>query len=121
MKTLVQQITTEDASVWRTFIDTYARLATSDPEEFWFHIYLLQLWLKEAFTLKQGLTNHLHLAPLQPELKQFNKTYPQADLHQMNLILEELLESLAKKLYLPLTLTTVLIDLQALLVPTSSK
>lgn len=121
IKTLVQQITTEDASVWRTFIDTYARLATSDPEEFWFHIYLLQLWLKEAFALKQGLTNHLHLAPLQPELEQFNKTYPQADLHQMNLILEELLESLAKKLYLPLTLTTVLIDLQALLVPTSSK
>jgi DNA polymerase-3 subunit delta' len=121
IKTLVQQVTTEDASVWRTFIDYYARLATSDPEEFRFHIYLLQLWLKEAFALKKGLVAQLHLSTLQQDLEQFNKTFPQADLHRMNLILEELLESLAKKLYLPLTLTTVLIDLQSHLVATSSK
>jgi len=121
IKTLVQQVTTEDASVWRTFIDYYTRLAASDPEEFRFHIYLLQLWLKEAFALKKERVNHLHLSALQPELEQFNETFPQADLHRMNLVLEALLESLAKKLYLPLTLTTVLIDLQAHLGATSSK
>jgi len=121
IKTLVKQVTTEDASVWRTFIDYYARLATSDPEEFRFHIYLLQLWLKEAFALKKGLVKQIRLVALQPELERFNKTFPQADLHRMNLVLEELLESLAKKLYLPLTLTTILIDLQGHLAAASSK
>ncbi len=100
---------------WRDFINNNAMLASRKPEDFKFKIYLLQLWFHQAYRMKtDGKTNHL-LPGITESLKKFNDTYPHADLGEINKVLEETTESLARNLYAPLTLTNLLITVQELL------
>jgi hypothetical protein len=48
-------------------------------------------------------------------LQKFNEAYPQADLAGINKLLEKTTESLIQNLYIPLTLTNLLISTQELL------
>lgn len=111
-QSLVKQVVRESGDGWRSFIDTQALLATRKPEEFIFHIYLLQLWFHSANRVRSGAPYNLPFPALETMLIDFNGAYPKANLAGIIVLLEKTIESLARNLYTPLTLTNFLLSVQ---------
>ncbi len=101
-----------DGFQWREFVSGLSRLATSNPDEYIFNLYLLQLWFKSAYRLRIGLADELHLEGLLNDLRTFNEGYPNADLNRIGEQLEDAITALAQNRYLPLTLINLLIGIQ---------
>jgi len=100
---------------WREFINNNAMLAARKPEDFKFRVYLLQLWFHQAFTLRTGEVSNEVFPEIKASLQKFNDTYPVANLAGINKSLEDIIESLTRNLYTPLTLINLLISVQELL------
>ena len=90
-------------------------LAYRNPKEFKFKFYLLQTWFHQAYRSRVGIYKTDNLEELKNSLNQFNKKYPNANLNEINKLLEDLVGSLSRNLYTPLMLTNFLISLQKLL------
>ena len=115
IKNLVNQIINISENGWREFINNFSMLAYRNPEEFKFKFYLLQTWFHQAYRSRVGIYKSEDLEELKNSLNQFNKKYPNANLNEINKLLEESVYSLSRNLYTPLMLTNFLISLQKLL------
>ena len=112
---LAKSMTRVDEKGWRDFINSNAMIASRKPEKFKFNIYLLQLWFHQAYRMKAEDNTYQLLPEITKSLEKFNDIYPKADLAEINKVLEETTESLVRNLYIPLTLTNLLITIQELL------
>ncbi len=112
---LAKSMTRVDEKGWRDFINSNAMIASRKPEKFKFNIYLLQLWFHQAYRMKAEDNTYQLLPEITKSLEKFNDIYPKADLSEINKVLEETTESLVRNLYIPLTLTNLLITIQELL------
>ena len=109
---LVQTVTSENPDGWRSFTQTYAKLANQDPASFRFHFRLLSLWFRSACRLMRGMPDLLHKTELKPGMDTFVTAYPHADLFEVALSLEETASAIAQNLYMPLILINLLLDVQ---------
>jgi DNA polymerase-3 subunit delta' len=112
MRDLIHTVLNPRSETWRRFVVDHTRLAKTDPEEYRFRLYLLQLWFRGAYRLRRGLPDELHQDGFREEMQTLNEHYPRADFVKINTILEEGMEALAQNRYLPLTLINLLISIQ---------
>ncbi len=110
-ESIVRQISNGKAEDWNSLIQTLSLLATQKPVEFQLRVYLLQFWFHNAHLLRVA-PSQVVLPEIHERLKRFNAIFPQANYSGINLALETLLESMARNLYLPLTLINVLLSIQ---------
>ena len=108
INSLVNTVTSKDAKRWREFINSYARLTNSDPDEFKFNFYLLQLWFRAAYRLRSGIPDQLHIPGLLERMETINQKYPRANYAEINLLLERSMAAIARNLYMSLNLTNLL-------------
>jgi DNA polymerase-3 subunit delta' len=101
----------KNGNEWRSFIIDNARLARTDPSKFKFNMFLLQIWFRSVFHLKHEVKDGLHKTILINKMKKFTEEYPNANLNQINILIEDSLEAVGKNLYMSLTLTNLLINI----------
>lgn len=102
----------EDGKKWHKFVNDNSQLIRKDISQFQHNIYLLQLWFKSVYRLRIGVSDELHRPELMDFMQQFNKNYPNADLHKIDILLENAIEAIGKNLYMSLILTNLLINIQ---------
>ena len=90
-------------------------LAFRDPNQFKFKFFLLQLWFNHAYRIRISGSPIKGFERLEKSLCEFNDKYPNANLCEINRLLEDSVESLSRNFYTPLTLTNLLISVQTLL------
>ena len=109
---LSASVINEDGKLWRKFINDNSQIIRKDISQFQNNIFLLQLWFKSVYRLRIGASDELHRPELMDFMQQFNQKYPNADLHQIDILLEDALEAIGRNLYMSLILTNLLIDIQ---------
>jgi DNA polymerase-3 subunit delta' len=109
---IVLPVTGENPADWRRFINTYSRMSTSAPDEFKFHLYLLQLWFRAVSRRRNGFDDDLFIPELLTSLETFNSKYPLADLKAIDILLENSIDALRYNLYMSLTLTNCLVEIR---------
>jgi DNA polymerase-3 subunit delta' len=113
---LIQDLSTsvinEDGKRWRKFINDNSQIIRKEVSQFQNNIFLLQLWFKSVYRLRIGVNDELHRTELINFMQQFNQKYPSADLHKIDILLEDALEAVGRNLYMSLILTNLLIDIQ---------
>ena len=109
---LSTSIINEDGKLWRKFINDNSQIIRKDITQFQNKIFLLQLWFKSVYRLRIGASDELHRGELLNIMQQFNKEYPNVDLHKIDILLEYTLEAVGRNLYMSLILTNLLIDIQ---------
>ena len=115
LRSLSKQLVTVNETGWRKFIDNLSMLAFRDPNQFKFKIFLLQLWFNHAYRIRMSGSPIKGFERLEKSLCEFNEKYPNANLCEINRLLEDSVESLSRNFYTPLTLTNLLISVQTLL------
>ena len=110
-----KQLVNVSETGWRKFIDNLSMLAFRDPNQFRFKIFLLQLWFNNAYKIRISDSPIQGFERLEGSLCKFNERYPNANLVEINRLLEDSVESLSKNFYTPLTLTNLVISVQTLL------
>ena len=109
---LSASVINEDGKLWRKFINDNSQIIRKDISQFQNNIFLLQLWFKSVYRLRIGASDELHRPELMDFMQQFNQKYPNADLHQIDILLEDALEAIGRNLYMSLILTNLLINIQ---------
>ena len=109
---LSASVINEDGKLWRKFINDNSQIIRKDISQFQNNIFLLQLWFKSVYRLRIGASDELHRPELMDFMQQFNQKYPNADLRQIDILLEDALEAIGRNLYMSLILTNLLIDIQ---------
>jgi len=102
----------EDGKGWRKFITDNSQIARKEISQFQHNIFLLQLWFKSVYRLRIGVIDELHQPELMDFMQRFNTKYPKADLHKIDILLEDTLEAVGRNLYMSLVLTNLLINIQ---------
>ena len=102
----------EDGKKWRKFINDNSQIIRKEIFQFQHNIFLLQLWFKSVYRLKIGVNDELHQPELIDFMQKFNQKYPNADLHKIDILLEETLEAVGRNLYMSLILTNLLINIK---------
>ena len=115
LRSISKQFVTVNETNWRKFIDNLTMLAFRDPNQFRFKIFLLQLWFNHAYRIRMSGSPIQGFERLEESLSEFNEKYPNANLMEINRLLEDSIESLSKNFYTPLMLTNLLISVQTLL------
>jgi len=106
---LTDTLTVYDEKNWRSFIQDYSRIAQSDFNEYKFHLFLLQCWLKQT----RNKHNDLNEEPLFKQINNnFNSSFPDARLDQINHMVEKIINAPEKNLFMPIQLTNFLIGIQ---------
>ncbi|MEE9572037.1 MAG: hypothetical protein V3W20_03215 [Candidatus Neomarinimicrobiota bacterium] len=113
---LIQELSTsvikEDGKGWRKFVTDKSQVIRKDVSAFEYQIFLLQLWFKSVFRLRIGVSDELQRPELMNFMHQFNQKYPKADLHKIDVLLEDSIEAIGKNLYMSLILTNLLVNIQ---------
>ena len=113
---LIQELATtvvnEDATMWRKFINDNSQVIKKDLSKFRYNIFILQLWFQSVYHLRLGVSDTLHRPELMDFMQQFNRKFPNADLHKIDILLEKTIEAVGRNLYMSLILTNLLIDIQ---------
>ena len=109
---LSTSVINEDGKQWRKFVNDNSQMIRKDISQYQNKIFLLQLWFKSVYRLRVGVSDELHRTELINFMQQFNKKYPSADLHKIDILLEDTLEAIGRNLYMSLILTNLLIDIQ---------
>ena len=109
---LSASVINEDGKLWRKFINDNSQIIRKDISQFQNNIFLLQLWFKSVYRLRIGASDELHRPELMDFMQQFNQKYPNADLHKIDILLEDVLEAIGRNLYMSLILTNLLINIQ---------
>ena len=112
LRSLVQTVVYQSPDKWRTFTQTYGKLAGHNPAEFKFHFSLMTLWFRGAYRLRKGVNTGLKDTSIESDMVSFNESFPHADLMAISLRLEDSLNAILKNLYMPLILTNLLLDIQ---------
>ena len=115
IRSLVQTVVSQSPDKWRTFTQTYGKLAGHDPAEFKFHFSLMTLWFRGAYRLRKGVNTGLKDTSIESDMVSFNESFPHADLMAISLGLEDSINAILKNLYKPLILTNLLLDIQGYL------
>ena len=102
----------EDGKKWRKFINDNSKIIRKNISQFQHSIFLLQLWFKSVYRLRIGVNDELHCPELIDFMQKFNQKYPNADLHKIDILLEETLEAVGRNLYMSLILTNLLINIK---------
>ena len=77
---------------------------------------LAQAWFNHAMKIRSGYESHsLELERIENKIKEFNKNYPNADLVEINRLIEHTLSALNINLDINLTLINFLMSMQTLL------
>ncbi len=105
-------VLSEDGKKWRKFINDNSQMIRKEIWQFQHNIFLLQLWFKSVYRLRIGVSDELHRPELIDFMQQFNKNFPKADLHKIDILLEDALEAVGRNLYMSLILTNLLINIQ---------
>ena len=109
---LSYDVITSDGKKWRKFINDNAKLVRSNIEQFQFNLFLLQLWFKAVYRLKNGVGDELQRPELMELMESFNKQYPNTNFQKININIEEALDAVGRNLYMSLILTNLLINIQ---------
>ncbi len=109
---LSMSVINEDGTKWRKFINDNSQMIRKDLSQFQYNIYLLQLWVKSVYHLRIGVSDELHRPELLNVMQQFNQKYPKADLQNIDILLEDAIESIGRNLYMSLILTNLLVNIQ---------
>jgi DNA polymerase-3 subunit delta' len=109
---LSKSVINEDGEKWRKFINDNSQMIRKEISQFQHNIFLLQLWFKSVYRLRIGVSDELHQPDLIDFMQQFNQKYPNADLHKIDIFLEDALEAVGRNLYMSLILTNLLINIQ---------
>jgi len=112
IKYLAGVVLSNDGKTWRKFVNDYSQMARFKPEKFNFHFYLLQLWFRSAYRLRNGIADDLHTNDLSQMMTKLSEKFPNADLTKIDMRIEHLLLSGGKNLFMPLALTNLLIEIQ---------
>tara|TARA_B100000929_G_scaffold77892_1_gene60783 strand:- start:2481 stop:3626 length:1146 start_codon:yes stop_codon:yes gene_type:complete len=115
LEQISKQLITVNVTGWREFINSLSMLAFRNPSQYKFKIYLLQLWFHHAYRIRMGGSSINGVESIEQSLCKFNEKYPNANLIEINKLLEDSIESLSRNFYTPLTLTNLLISIQTLL------
>ena len=109
---LSMSVLNEDGSKWRKFVNDNSQLIRKDMAQFQHNIFLLQIWFQSVYRLRIGVSDELHRPELLNFIQQFNRNYPNADLHKIDILLEDAIEAVGRNLYMSLILTNLLITIQ---------
>ena len=109
MGEIVSLVFSEKASSWRHFINEYSRLAYTNPTEFRFRVYLLQLWIWSIYKEKSGVRKNSFYLGKENGMESIVQKLLNTDIHILNAHLEEILRGLNRNLNTSLALTNLLI------------
>jgi len=109
---LSTSVINEDGKRWRKLINDNSQIIKKDISQFQHNIFLIQLWFKSVYRLRIGVDDELHRPELIDFMQKFNQKYPNADLHEIDILIEDVLEAIGRNLYMSLILTNLLIDIQ---------
>ena len=112
---LIETFTTQDPESWRSFIQKYSQMANNDIVTFKFHFRILSLWFRSVYLFRKDIPDLLHETELKYGMETFLNTYPDADLLAINLLFDEVSNSIKKNYYMPLALINLLLDIQNIL------
>lgn len=112
MISLARSVIARRPADWRDFIQTYGQMVRQAPEEFRFHMLLLQVWFKGAQRQRNGLENEINMDRLTETFQSFNKKYQHTDFHRIQLLLDETIDGTNHNLFMPLKLTNLLTAIQ---------
>ena len=91
-------------------------LAYRNPDEYNLNFQLAQAWFNHAMKIRSGYESpSLELERIENKIKEFNKDYPNADLVEINRLIEHTLSALKLNLDINLTLINFLMSMQTLL------
>ena len=109
---LSMSIINEDGGKWRKFVNDNSQVIRKDVAQFQYNIFLLQIWFQSVHRLRIGVGDELHRPEVLNFMQQFNRNYPKADLHKIDILLEDAIEAIGRNLYMSLILTNLLITIQ---------
>lgn len=112
MKEQVEAVSNDNSSDWRNYINKMSQLVRSDQSEFKFQLFLLQTWFQQSYRIRTELNSPLAQNGFADSLNSFSNSYPNADLKEINAIIEETINSVNRNFYMPLTLTNMLISIR---------
>lgn len=112
IQNLSMSVVNEDGKKWRELINKNSQIIKKDLYQFQYNIFLLQLWFQSVYHLRIGLSDDMHRPELLDFMQIFNQKYPSADLHKINILLENTIDAVDRNLYMSLTLTNLLINVQ---------
>ena len=91
-------------------------LAYRNPDEYNLNFQLAQAWFNHAMKIRSGNESlSLGFKKIENNINEFNKNYPNADLVEINILIEHALSALKKNLDINLTLINFLMSMQSLL------
>ncbi len=102
----------EDGKKWRDFINDNSMLARNDMYQLQQNIFLLQVWFQSVFHLRIGVSDSMQRPELLDYMQEFNKKFPTADLHKINILLENTIDAVGRNLHMSLFITNLLINIQ---------
>jgi len=102
------------------FASYYTNMSQTNTPEFQFHFYLIQRWLLGALHFKNGINDSLTETELGKGINRFLSQYPDANLYELNLLVDSVLEGFNRNANMALLLTNFIIQLQKELNQTST-
>ena len=112
----VEQIVVFKRDNWELFIKEFSMLAYRNPDEYNLNFQLAQAWFNHAMKIRSGYESQsLGFKKIENKIKEFNKNYPNANLFEINNLIEHTLGALKLNLDINLTLINFLMSMQTLL------
>ena len=112
----VEQIVVLKRDNWELFLKEFSMLAYRNPDEYNLNFQLAQAWFNHAMKIRSGYESQsLGFKKIENKIKEFNKNYPNADLFEINNLIEHTLGALKLNLDINLTLINFLMSKQTLL------
>ena len=109
---LIKVLLSKNSSLWRKFIQKYAKLSKDDLSMFIFHLTLLKIWFQSTNRLKMNIAHSLHETQLKSGMMRFVNSNKNTDYLGIVAEIEELKEAVNRNLFMPLALTTFLLKIQ---------
>ena len=94
------------------FASEYSRLSMMDETEFRFHFLLIQRWLLGVLHIKKGIQDDLTESELNKGMNRFLSMYPDADVRELNLLVESVVNGLNRNANMSLLITNFIIQLK---------
>ena len=109
IKKLVGTLMAYNEKDWRVFIQEYSRMANNNLNDYKFHFFLFQSWLKQANNTHIGLNE---IPAFEEIIKNFNSKFPDARLDKINCMVEDIMNAPKNNLFMPIQLTNFLIGVR---------
>ena len=113
---LTNVITIYNEKNWRNFVQEYSRLAQKDLNEYEFHLFLIQCWLKLARKKRILENENSSIRQLNENVENFNSKFPIVKFDKINFMIEDIINAPKKNLFMPIQLTNFLINVEKKLI-----